>query len=78
MLNFKGASLKDIFKNAESTEFSGKIIVALAQDSNLIEYSSKVVIGAEYAQTKNIHDIDGRVIYSITQMKSMAKTTLPY
>ena len=69
--------MKEVFQNGESTEFSGKIIVALAQDPNIIKYSSKTVISAEYAQAKNIRDVDGRVIYSIKQLKSIAQTFLP-
>jgi dehydrogenase/reductase SDR family protein 1 len=64
--------MKDIFKDGESTEFSGKVIVALAQDPNIMKYTSKVLIGAEYAQSHDIKDIDGRSINSFRQLKFIA------
>ena len=59
---FKEFSLKKTFDEAESTEFSGKVIVKLAQDPNLLSYTGKVVIAADYALSHDIKDIDGRVI----------------
>ena len=42
-----------------------------------MNYTGKVVIGAEYAQQFGIKDIDGRTIYSLRQMKFMAETFFP-
>lgn len=69
--------MKKVFENGESIEFSGKIIVAMAQDANLMRYSSRVVIGADYAQLHNIRDIDNRVILSIRQLKAVCEFFLP-
>jgi NAD(P)-dependent dehydrogenase (short-subunit alcohol dehydrogenase family) len=45
---------------AESPEFSGRIIDALAGDPLLMEKSGKVLIGAELAETYGVTDTDGR------------------
>lgn len=45
---------------AETPEFSGRIIDALARDPLLMEKSGKVLIGAELAETYGVTDIDGR------------------
>lgn len=65
--------MKKVFEEGESIEFSGKIIVALAQDKNLKRYTSKVVIGADYAQAHGIKDIDNREILSIRQFKTLLR-----
>ena len=54
--------MKKAIDEGESTEFSGKVIVKLAQDPNLMSYTGKVVIAADYALSHDIKDIDGRVI----------------
>ena len=41
----------------------------MAQDLNIIKYTSKVIIGAEYAQANSIRDIDGRVIESHRELR---------
>ena len=68
---------KDWFNNAESIEFSGRVIVAMAQDPNISRYSSKVLVGAEYAELHGIRDIDNRVIPSFRQIQSNLKIFLP-
>lgn len=73
----KGRSFKEVFEDGESTEFSGKVIVALAQDKNIMNLTGKVIIGAEYAQSHNIHDIDNRMILSYRQVKFLASKYLP-
>ena len=40
------------------------MIVKLAQDPNLLSFTGKVVIAADYALSHDIKDIDGRVIPS--------------
>ena len=63
--------------DAESPEFPGKVIAALANDPKIMSYTSKVVIAAEYAQHKGIKDIDGRVVPSHRQINSALKLVLP-
>jgi hypothetical protein len=36
-----------VFGQGESIEFSGKIVAKMAQDPNIMSYTSKVVIAAE-------------------------------
>lgn len=69
--------MKKVFEKGESIEFSGKIIVAMAQDPNIIKLTSKVVIGAEYAQERGIKDIDNRVIPSFRQVKGIIEGFFP-
>ncbi len=45
---------------AESPEFSGRIVDALARDPGLMDKSGKVWIGAELALEYGVTDIDGR------------------
>ncbi len=46
VIKFCQEKKKTIFANGETAEFSGRIIVKMAQDPNIMKYSSKVVIGA--------------------------------
>jgi dehydrogenase/reductase SDR family protein 1 len=69
--NGKKVSLSDVFEKGESIEFSGKIIVDMAQDPNIIKLTSRVIIGAEYARSKGIRDIDNREIMSFRQVKGL-------
>ena len=59
--DLKGITLKGILEIGETPEFSGKVVVEMVQDPNIIDYSSKVIICAEYAEAHNIKDIDGSV-----------------
>ena len=42
-----------------------------------MNYTGKVVIGAEYAQNFGIKDIDNRTIYSLRQGKFLVETFFP-
>lgn len=46
--------------NSESPEFTGRAIVALATDPNLIEKSGKVLVAADLGLEYGFADIDGR------------------
>lgn len=50
----------DALKVAESPQFTGIVIDALAKDSNLMARSGQVWVGAELAQEYGVTDIDGR------------------
>jgi dehydrogenase/reductase SDR family protein 1 len=68
-LNFKkSVTMREVFEQGESIEYSGKVIVKMASDPNISKYSSKVVISAEYANAYGIRDIDNRVIHSIREV----------
>lgn len=45
--------------NAESAEFPGRVIDALARDPEMMERSGKVLIGAEVAEELGVTDVDG-------------------
>ncbi|TKS80281.1 Dehydrogenase/reductase SDR family member 1 [Collichthys lucidus] len=49
---------KDIFANGESTEVSGKCIVGLAKDKNLMSLTGKVLMTCDLARRYGIRDID--------------------
>ncbi|MFG2088310.1 SDR family NAD(P)-dependent oxidoreductase [Spirillospora sp. NPDC048824] len=58
---FEGAPdrYKSFAANAESPEFTGRLIDALARDPKLMERSGQVLIGAELGEELNVLDIDG-------------------
>lgn len=66
-----------MFEEGETVEFGGKIIVKMAQDPNIMKYTSKIVIGSDYALKHDIKDIDGRVIPSQRAFKNLAPFILP-
>ena len=61
---FKNVSATKAFDEGESIEFGGKVLAQLARDPNLMSFTGKIVIAADYALTHGIKDIDGRVIPS--------------
>lgn len=66
-----------MFEGGESPEFSGKVVVTLAQDKNIMKLTGRVIVAAEYAQAHGIRDIDNRVILSFRQVKFLASRYLP-
>jgi hypothetical protein len=46
--------------HAESAEFPGRVIAALADSPKRMDYSGRVVVGAEIARELGVTDIDGR------------------
>lgn len=71
------AMMAKMFQEGESVEFSGKVIVQMAQDPQIMKHTSKCVLSAEYAKKYNIKDVDNREIYSFRQLKSIAHYGLP-
>ncbi len=49
----------ELTRAAESAEFPGRIIAALAESPNRMAYSGRVLIGAEVAVELGVSDIDG-------------------
>jgi len=81
-INLKGplgcqVKMSEFFRNAESPEFTGKVVVALAQDAKLLTLTSSIVVAADYAQTHRIRDIDDREIASYRQLNYYASLVLP-
>ena len=53
--------LKDVSKVGESIEFTGKVIVQLAAESNIMGRTGKIINTADVAREYRIKDIDGTV-----------------
>jgi hypothetical protein len=53
--------------NSESPEFIGRAVLALATDSQVLQYSGDVVIAAQLAQWYGFTDVDGRTPRPLTQ-----------
>lgn len=51
--------MRKIFENAESTEFSGMCIRALAHDHKLMAKSGKVLITGDLGHEYGLVDVDG-------------------
>jgi NAD(P)-dependent dehydrogenase (short-subunit alcohol dehydrogenase family) len=50
----------ELTRHAESAEFPGRIIAALAESPNRMSYSGQVLVGAEIAAELGVTDVDGR------------------
>lgn len=51
----------DLAATAETPEFTGRVIDALARDPGLMEKSGRVLIGAELGQEYGLTDINGKI-----------------
>ena len=69
--------MQDVNDDSESTEFAGKVIADLAVNPNIMKYTSKILIAAEYAAANKIKDIDERTIPSFRQVNAAMKMVLP-
>lgn len=68
---------KDVFANGETTEMSGKCIVNLATDKNLISLTGKVLMTCDLARRYGLQDVDGRSVLDYTSLKFFV-TQVPY
>jgi hypothetical protein len=50
----------ELTRQAESAEFPGRVIAALAESPNRMSYSGQVLIGAEIALELGVTDVGGR------------------
>uniref|UniRef100_A0A4W5RYZ5 Dehydrogenase/reductase (SDR family) member 1 n=1 Tax=Hucho hucho TaxID=62062 RepID=A0A4W5RYZ5_9TELE len=66
-----------IFSNGETTELSGKCIVELAKDKNLMSLSGKVLMTCDLSRRYGIQDVDGRSVTDYTSLKFLL-TQVPY
>ena len=55
------AKYADLAATAETPQFTGRVIDALAKDPQLMAKSGRVLIGAELGQTYGLTDINGRI-----------------
>ncbi|KAJ8011764.1 hypothetical protein DPEC_G00061650 [Dallia pectoralis] len=68
---------RDVFANGETTEMSGKCIVELAKDKNLMSLTGKVLMTCDLARRYGLRDIDGRSVTDFTSIKFLL-TQVPY
>ncbi|XP_028986564.1 dehydrogenase/reductase SDR family member 1 [Betta splendens] len=71
------SNVKHIFANGESTELSGKCIVSLAKDKNLMSLTGKVLMTCDLSRRYGIQDIDGRSVTDYTSLKFLV-AQVPY
>lgn len=69
---------KPVFSSAETTEMSGKCVVALATDPNILNLSGKVLPSCDLARRYGLKDVDGRPVqdyfslgYALTHVSSL-------
>uniref|UniRef100_A0A3P8X5X0 Dehydrogenase/reductase (SDR family) member 1 n=1 Tax=Cynoglossus semilaevis TaxID=244447 RepID=A0A3P8X5X0_CYNSE len=69
--------LKSLFANGETTELSGKCIVNLAKDKNLMSMTGKILMTSDLSRRYGIQDVDGRSVTDYTSVKFLL-TMVPY
>ncbi|CAL8347986.1 unnamed protein product [Merluccius merluccius] len=68
---------KALWADGESTELSGKCIVELSKDKNLMSLTGKVLMTCDLAARYGILDVDGRSVTDYTSLK-FAVSQVPY
>ncbi|XP_040912158.1 dehydrogenase/reductase SDR family member 1 [Toxotes jaculatrix] len=63
------SNFKDVFAEGETTELSGKCIVNLAKDKNLMSLTGKVLMNCDLARRYGLKDVDGRNVTDYTSLK---------
>ncbi|XP_077157419.1 dehydrogenase/reductase SDR family member 1 [Paroedura picta] len=61
----------------ESIEVSGKCVVGLATDPNIMHYSGKVVLSPELAQRYRFKDVDGKDVFNYISIRSVLAELMP-
>lgn len=69
--------MKELWANGESTEVSGRCIVALAKDKNVMSVTGKVLMTCDLAARYGIRDVDGRGVTDYTSLKFLV-AQVPY
>uniref|UniRef100_A0A914WP64 Dehydrogenase/reductase SDR family member 1 n=1 Tax=Plectus sambesii TaxID=2011161 RepID=A0A914WP64_9BILA len=64
------ATVKNMFENGETIEYSGKAVVALATDSNVLDKTGRVLITGDLGREYGFLDIDGRSPPTIRSVKA--------
>jgi len=64
--------LKERFLQGETTAFSGRCIVALAKDPDLMQRSGKILLTCDLANEYGLVDVDGRTPSNIRSVKAIA------
>ncbi|OQV20405.1 Dehydrogenase/reductase SDR family member 1 [Hypsibius exemplaris] len=69
----KAEVVENMFANGETVEFSGKCVVALAKDPNIMKKSGRVLLTGELGSEYSLVDIDGRQHLGIRSVKELLK-----
>lgn len=67
--------LKFHFPSAETTEMSGKCVVALATDPKILSLSGKVLPSCDLARRYGLQDVDGRPVQDYLSLSSVLSYT---
>ncbi|XP_047717538.1 dehydrogenase/reductase SDR family member 1 isoform X2 [Prionailurus viverrinus] len=65
------AAFRSDFSSAETTEMSGKCVVALATDPNILSLSGKVLPSCDLARRYGLRDVDGRPVQDYLSLSSV-------
>lgn len=68
---------KTVFENGETTELSGRCIVNLAKDKNLMSLTGKILLTCDLARRYGVKDVDGRSVADYTCVKYLLSQS-PY
>ncbi|XP_043844806.1 dehydrogenase/reductase SDR family member 1 [Dromiciops gliroides] len=63
--------LKELFLDGETPELSGKCVVALATDPNIMQLSGRVLPSCDLAQRYGFKDVDGRPVSDYLSLRSV-------
>ncbi|XP_054433846.1 dehydrogenase/reductase SDR family member 1 [Pteronotus mesoamericanus] len=67
--------LKSYFPSGETPEMSGKCVVALATDPNILSLSGKVLPSCDLARRYNLQDVDGRPVQDYLSLSQILSYT---
>ncbi|XP_057189707.1 dehydrogenase/reductase SDR family member 1 isoform X1 [Triplophysa rosa] len=73
----KVSHFKEVFANGETTELSGRCIVELAKDKNLMSMTGKVLMTCDLTRRYGLKDVDGRSVVDYTSLKFFI-SQIPY
>ncbi|XP_015264558.1 PREDICTED: dehydrogenase/reductase SDR family member 1 [Gekko japonicus] len=62
---------------AESIEVSGKCVVGLASDPNIMRHSGKVQLSPELAQRYHFKDVDGKDVFNYISVRNILTELMP-
>lgn len=66
--------LKSSFSSGETPEMSGKCVVALATDPDILSLSGKVLPSCDLARRYGLQDVDGRPVHDYLSLSSVLRS----
>ncbi|XP_076982634.1 dehydrogenase/reductase SDR family member 1-like [Tamandua tetradactyla] len=66
---------RSLFSSGETPEVSGKCVVALATDPNILSLSGKVLPSCDLARRYGFRDVDGRPVQDFLSLSTVLSTT---